>query len=109
MRLAIMFLSGSGAKRHFAHLIGGKKPALAWRLLKRLQHGSEVALGSHWGRIGVALGWLWSRNWLPINTLCGGFEVALMWPFWFQYFSFQHFSFCQNVALGGFAGCLSGA
>ena len=77
MRLAIMFLSGSGAKRHFAHLIGGKKPALAWRLLKRLQHGSEVALGSHWGRIGVALGWLWSRNWLPINTLCGGFDVAL--------------------------------
>src|ERR1035441_3736936 len=40
--------------------------------------GSFVgALGSHWGRIGVALGWLWGRNRLPINTLWGGFDVAL--------------------------------
>jgi hypothetical protein len=32
-----------------------------------------------WGRIGVALGWLWGAYRLPINTLCGGFDVALMW------------------------------
>jgi hypothetical protein len=25
----------------------------------------------------VALGWLWGANQLPINTLCGGFDVAL--------------------------------
>jgi hypothetical protein len=51
----------------------------------------------------VALGWLWGAYQLPINTLCGGFDVALMWPFWFQ-----HFSFCLSMALmphsGGFAG-----
>src|ERR1035441_10355651 len=39
--------------------------------------GLELALGSHWGRIGVALGWLWGRNRLPTNTLWGGFDVAL--------------------------------
>jgi len=40
--------------------------------------------------------------------LGGGFEVALMWPFWFQHFSLQHFSFCQTVASGDLAGCLRG-
>jgi hypothetical protein len=41
---------------------------------------------------------------LAINTLWGGFEVALVWlELTFRGFSFQHFSFCQSVALGGFA------
>ena len=48
----------------------------------------------------MALGWLWGAYRLAINTLCGGFDVALMWPFWFQ-----HFSFCHDVALGGFPQC----
>ena len=38
-----------------------------------------MALGSHWGRIGVAFGWLSGAYQLAINTLCGGFDVALMW------------------------------
>jgi len=25
------------------------------------------------------LGWLWGRNRLAINRLCGGFDMALMW------------------------------
>ena len=36
-----------------------------------------MALVEPWGRIGVALEWLWSRNRLAINTLCGGFDIAL--------------------------------
>jgi hypothetical protein len=43
----------------------------------RLWGSIGVALETHWGRIVGALGWLWSRNRLPINTLCGGFDVAL--------------------------------
>jgi hypothetical protein len=30
-----------------------------------------------WWSLGGALGWLWVRNQLAINTLCGGFDVAL--------------------------------
>src|ERR1035437_3047671 len=41
--------------------------------------GFEGALEELWGRIGVALGWLWGRNRLPINTLCGAFDVAFRW------------------------------
>ena len=37
----------------------------------------QLALEELWGRIGDALGWLWSRNRLPINTLWSGFGVAL--------------------------------
>jgi hypothetical protein len=39
-----------------------------------------MALGSHWGRIGVALGWLWVPNRLPTACLPNGFGVALIWP-----------------------------
>ena len=28
------------------------------------------------GGFGVALGWLWVPNWLPISWLSGGFEMA---------------------------------
>ena len=34
----------------------------------------------------MALGWLWGAYRLAINTLCSGFDVALMWLWvaWFQ-------------------------
>jgi hypothetical protein len=37
---------------------------------------------------------------LAINTLCGGFDVALMWLFWFQHFSFQHFQLLPKCGFG---------
>src|ERR1035441_504164 len=50
------------------------------RLAWALSHASRITHRSRlWGSIVVALGWLWGRNRLAINTLCGGFDVALMW------------------------------
>jgi hypothetical protein len=47
----------------------------SWEPCRRIR----VALGSHWGGRGVALGWLWGRNQLATNTHWGGFDVALGW------------------------------
>ena len=47
--------------------IGRLAPSPAFCILH-----SSFCLRSH-----VALGWLWGRNPLAINTLCGGFDVAL--------------------------------
>jgi hypothetical protein len=85
--------------------------------LSPLSPGFEVALGWLCGSFGVALGWLWGAYRLAINTLCGRFRVAwcgCTWglqiadgkwpiarPIALLGFSFQHFSFCQIVALGG--------
>ena len=38
-----------------------------------------MALGSHWGCIGVALVWLWWRFRVALVWLWGGLEVALVW------------------------------
>ena len=41
--------------------------------------GLYLALRSYWGRMRVALEWLWGRNWLPTACLPNGFGVALRW------------------------------
>src|ERR1035437_1812649 len=54
-----------------------------------------MALGSHRGSFRVALGWLWGRNRLPINTLWGGFGLAL--GGFVRPFFILHSSFCPRL------------
>jgi hypothetical protein len=69
-----------------------------------------VALVEPWGGLGGALGWLWWSLEVALGCLCGAYQQALGWPwgglgwlcaalFPISAFSFQHFSFCRNVAL----------
>ena len=66
-------------------LVPGLHHACTWLWFPFCIHHSSfilhfwVALGSHWGSLGVALGWLWGAYRLATNTLWGGFDVALMW------------------------------
>jgi hypothetical protein len=97
-----MFTSfGSGAQSANTGIRGILYPSCGMpHAFPRLWGSIGVALETHWGRIVGALRWLWGRNRLPINTLCGGFDVAsggFARPFCILYSAF---------ALRGFAGRL---
>src|ERR1039458_3074996 len=69
----------------------------------RLWGSIEVALGTHWGGFGVAIGCLSTRFDVALMSLWEAFRG--LWPL----FLLSALCFCQSVALGGFVWSLSGA